>query len=44
MLERVGYDTIKLVRVAMGPLDLEMIEGETVIELSEEKIEELKQI
>ena len=44
MLERVGYDTIRLIRVAMGPLDLEMVEGKTVIELNKEQIEKLKQI
>nr|MBP7740865.1 rRNA pseudouridine synthase [Candidatus Woesebacteria bacterium] len=44
MLERVGYDTIQLIRISMGPLDLEMIENGTFVELNETQIEELKKI
>lgn len=44
MLERVGYDTIRLVRVSMGPLDLEMIEDGNFVELTETQIAELKNI
>ncbi len=44
MLERVGYDTVQLTRVIMGPLDLDMLEGKTVIELNQKQIDELKRI
>ncbi|OIO44787.1 MAG: pseudouridine synthase [Candidatus Pacebacteria bacterium CG_4_10_14_3_um_filter_34_15] len=44
MLERVGYDTIRLVRIAMGPLDLEMIEDGNFAELNDTQIVELKNI
>jgi 23S rRNA pseudouridine2605 synthase len=44
MLERVGYDTIRLVRVVMGSLDLDMTEGQTVMELNDEQIEDLQNI
>lgn len=44
MLERVGYDTIQLIRISMGPLDLEMVENGTFVELNETQIEELKKI
>jgi len=44
MLERVGYDTIRLVRIAMGPLDLEMIGDGNFAELTDTQIVELKNI
>ncbi|MBP7842580.1 rRNA pseudouridine synthase [Candidatus Woesebacteria bacterium] len=42
MMERVGYPIEKLVRMTMGPLNIDMLEGETVIELSTEQVAELK--
>ena len=42
MMERVGYPVEKLVRISMGPLHIDMLEGETILELSEEQITELK--
>ena len=44
MFERVGYDITQLVRVSMGSLDLDMMEGKTVLELNEEQIEKLRQL
>ncbi len=41
MLERVGYDTIRLIRTQMGPLDLAMLEQQRVRELTEEEVKEL---
>lgn len=42
MMERVGYEVEKLVRISMGPLHIDMLDGERVIELSEEQVQELK--
>jgi len=44
MLERVGYDTVQLIRIAMGPLDLEMITEGNFVELDDKQIAELKKI
>lgn len=44
MFERVGYDVIQLIRVAMGPLDLEMLDDKKIIELDETPITQLKNI
>jgi len=41
MTERVGYDTIELVRTKMGPFDIGDLDGEKYIELPEEKVLEL---
>jgi 23S rRNA pseudouridine2605 synthase len=41
MLERVGYDTIRLIRTQMGPLDLGMLNQQPVRELTEEEVAEL---
>lgn len=41
MMERVGYDTLRLIRVAMGPFTLEMLDGNQVVELSPQAITEL---
>ncbi len=41
MLERVGYDTIRLIRTQMGPLDLAMLEQQRVRELTGEEVKEL---
>ncbi|NCS97177.1 MAG: rRNA pseudouridine synthase, partial [Candidatus Pacebacteria bacterium] len=38
MTERVGYDTIELVRTKMGPFDIGDLDGEKYIELPEEKV------
>lgn len=42
MMERVGYPVEKLVRISMGPLHIDMLEGKKVIELSKEQVEKLK--
>lgn len=42
MMERVGYPVEKLVRMSMGPLHIDMLEGRRLIELSEADIAELK--
>ena len=44
MFERVGYDVIKLVRISMGSLDLEMLDSKQIIELDEQQISDLKKI
>jgi 23S rRNA pseudouridine2605 synthase len=41
MLERVGYDTLRLIRVQMGTLDIGMLEDALVKELSDEEVAEL---
>lgn len=41
MFERVGYDVIQLIRVKMGPLDLEMLDDKKIIELDETQIKNL---
>lgn len=41
MLERVGYDTVRLVRIEMGPFSLEQLEGKPYKELSAETVAEL---
>ncbi len=43
MLERVGYETIRLVRTQMGPLDIGMLDEQQVRELTPEEIMELKE-
>lgn len=43
MTERVGYDTIELVRTKMGPFDIGDLDGEAYIEISEEEVEKLLQ-
>ncbi len=42
MLERVGYDTIRLIRTEMGPFNLNMLDGGVVAELSLQQVEKLK--
>lgn len=42
MMDRVGYPVERLARISMGPLHIDMLEGEKVIELTEEQIAELK--
>lgn len=42
MMERVGYPVEKLVRISMGPFHIDMLEGEKVIELTENQVNELK--
>ena len=42
MMERVGYPVEKLVRISMGTLHIDMLEGGTVVELSKEQVSELK--
>lgn len=41
MFERVGYPVEKLVRMSMGPLHIDMLDGEPVKEISQEEIAEL---
>lgn len=41
MLERVGYDTIKLIRTKLGPFTLEMLENREVKELTAHEVNEL---
>lgn len=38
MMDRVGYPVEKLVRISMGPLHIDMLDGEKVVELPKEKI------
>jgi 23S rRNA pseudouridine2605 synthase len=42
MMDRVGYSVEKLVRMSMGPLNMDMLDGEKVVELNEEQLAELK--
>lgn len=44
MMDRVGYPVIKLARISMGPLHIDMLNGEQIVELNEEQIQELKNI
>lgn len=44
MMDRIGYPVIKLARISMGPLHIDMLDGEQVVELTTEQIEELKKI
>lgn len=44
MMERVGYPVEKLVRMSMGPLHIDMLEGEQVIELSKEQALDLQKL
>lgn len=39
MLERVGYDVVKLVRTQMGPFNLEQLEGKQYLEVSANQIQ-----
>ena len=38
MLERVGYKTLRLIRVAMGPFDLEMLDQKRFLRISADEI------
>jgi 23S rRNA pseudouridine2605 synthase len=42
MFDRIGYPVEKLVRISMGPLHIDWLNGEKVVELSEQQVEELK--
>lgn len=44
MMDRVGYPVEKLVRMSMGPLHIDMLGGEQVVELTQAQVEELKSI
>jgi 23S rRNA pseudouridine2605 synthase len=44
MMDRVGYPVVRLVRISMGPLHIDMLDGGQVIELSEEQVEKLKSV
>lgn len=41
MLQRVGYEILQLVRVSMGPFDIEMLEGRRYLELTADEVEAL---
>lgn len=41
MLERVGYDTLRLIRVKLGPFTLEQLQGQRVRELQAAEVHEL---
>lgn len=41
MMERIGYPVEKLVRVSMGPFDLDMLDGKQVMEIPESEINQL---
>lgn len=41
MMERIGYPVEKLVRVGMGPFDLDMLDGKQVMEIPESEIKNL---
>ena len=41
ILERVGYETVELIRLQMGPFDIEMLDEKKVIELPKEEVDEL---
>lgn len=42
MMDRVGYPVEKLVRMSMGPLHIDMLGGEQIVELNEEQVGKLK--
>lgn len=44
MTERIGYDTIELVRTKMGPFDIGDLDGEKYIEIPEEEVKKLLQL
>jgi pseudouridine synthase len=41
MLERIGYDTIQLIRIKMGPFDLDQLEEKQYREIPQEEVQEL---
>ena len=41
ILERVGYETLELIRLQIGPFDLEMLDEQRAVELSKNEVDEL---
>lgn len=41
MMKRIGYETLELVRIQMGPFHLDMLDDKKFLELSQEEVEEL---